>query len=52
MAGSEKIKLDRNQLNKIKIEIIEELEKYIDDKLRPVINYFRKKKDYYEMTFL
>lgn len=52
MAETEKIKLDRNQLNKIKIEIIQELEKYIDDKLRPVLNYFRKKKDYYELSFL
>ena len=46
------ILLDKKHVEEIKKEIIQCIEKYIDIKLKPVLNYFKKKKDYYEMSFL
>jgi len=40
--------LDKNQLEEIK----QHIEKYIDLKLKPIMNYFEKKKDFYEMSYL
>lgn len=44
--------LDKSQLEEIKQEIIQTLEKYIDLKLKPVLSYFEKKKDFYEISLL
>ena len=44
--------LDKKQLEEIKQEIIQTLEKYIDLKLKPVLSYFEKKKDFYEISLL
>lgn len=44
--------LDKKLLEEIKQEIIQHIEKYIDLKLKPIMNYFEKKKDFYEMSFL
>ena len=44
--------LDKKQLEEIKHEIIQHIKKYIDLKLKPIMNYFEKKKDFYEMSFL
>lgn len=44
--------LDKKQLEEIKQEIIQTLEKYIDLKLNPIMSYFEKKKDFYEMSYL
>lgn len=52
MGKNEDIKLDKKQVEEIKHEIIQHIEKYIDLKLKPVFNYFEKKKDFYEMSFL
>jgi len=40
--------LDKKQLEEIK----QHIEKYIDLKLKPIMNYFEKKKDFYEMSYL
>ncbi|MBA7535611.1 hypothetical protein ES705_27869 [subsurface metagenome] len=40
--------LDKKQLEEIK----QHIEKYIDLKLKPVLSYFEKKKDFYEMSYL
>ena len=42
------ILLDKKQLEEIK----QHIEKYIDLKLKPIMNYFEKKKDFYEMSYL
>lgn len=52
MGKNEDIKLDKKQVEEIKREIIQRIEKYIDLKLKPVMKYFEKKKDFYEMSFL
>jgi len=44
--------LDKKQLEEIKQEIIQHIEKYIDLKLKPIISYFEKKKDFYEISYL
>ena len=46
MGNNGDIVLDKDQLEVIKQEIISIIEKYIDLKLRPLLNYFKKKKDY------
>ena len=43
---------DKIDIEDIKQEIIQTIEKYIDLKLKPVINYFKKKKDFYDISFL
>ena len=52
MGENEDIKLDKKIIEEIKCEIIQRIEKYIDLKLQPVMKYFEKKKDFYEMSFL
>ncbi len=52
MGNNGYILLYRDQLEEIKKEIIQNIEKYIDLKLRPLLNYFKKKKDFNEMSFL
>lgn len=44
--------LDKKQVEEIKQEIIQNIEEYIDLKLKPVLNYFKKKKVYLDMSFL
>ena len=44
--------LDKKQLEEIKQEIKQHIEKYLDLKLKPIMSYFEKKKDFYEMSFL
>lgn len=44
--------IDKKQVEEIKQEMVKVIEKYIDLKLRPILNYFEKKKDFYEMSFL
>ncbi len=44
--------LNKDQLEEINQVIIQRIEKYIDLKLKPIIKYFEKKKDFYEMNFL
>ena len=46
------IVLDKKIVEEIKQEITQSIEEYIDKKLKPVLNYFKKKKDFYEMGFL
>ncbi len=41
-----------NNIEELKKEIVEEVQKYIDSKLNPVLKYFERKKDYHEMNFL
>ena len=43
---------DKKQIEEIKQEIIQHIENYIDSKIKPIMNYFEKKKDFYEMSFL
>lgn len=52
MERDEAIFLDKKQLEEIKQEIIQHIEKYIDLRLKPIMSYFEKKKDFYEMSFL
>jgi len=52
MEENEFITLDKKKLDEIKHEIVQNMQRYIDLKLEPVLNYFKKKKDYYEMSFL
>ncbi len=40
--------LDKKQLEEIK----QHIEKYIYLKLKPIMNYFERKKDFYEMSYL
>ena len=44
--------IDKKQVEEIKQEMVKVIEKYIDLKLRPILNYFEKKKDFYEISFL
>jgi len=44
MGKNEDIKLDKKQVEEIKREIIQRIEKYIDLKLNPVMKYFEKRK--------
>ena len=44
--------LDEKKLEEIKKEMIQSIQTYIDLKLKPVMNYFKKKKDFFEMDFL
>ena len=46
------MKIEEGRLDEIKNEILQDLQKYIDLKLKPLMNYFEKKKDYHEMSFL
>ncbi|MFX1569010.1 MAG: hypothetical protein ACFFCV_11665 [Promethearchaeota archaeon] len=51
--GEDKNLIKNNELvEEIKKEIIQCIEKYIDRKLKPVLNYFQKKKDFYEMSYI
>jgi len=43
---------DKKQIEEIKQEIIQHIENYIDLKIKPIMSYFEKKKDFYEMSFL
>ncbi|KKN47775.1 hypothetical protein LCGC14_0659410 [marine sediment metagenome] len=52
MGKNEVIKLDKKQVEEIKHEITQHIEKYIDLKLKPVLKYFKKKKEFYEMSYL
>ncbi|KKN38398.1 hypothetical protein LCGC14_0753750 [marine sediment metagenome] len=52
MGENKDIKFYKNQIEEIKQEIIQCIEKYIDEKLQTVMNYLKKKKDFYEMSFL
>ena len=40
------ILIDKKHMEESKQEIIQCIEKYIDVKLQPVLNYFKKKKDF------
>ncbi len=51
MDEKESLIMDKKKLTEIKQELTESMEKYIDQKLDPVIKYFKKKKDFYEMSF-
>ncbi len=51
MEENENIVVDEKKLVEIKQELTESMERYIDQKLDPVIKYFKKKKDFYEMSF-
>ncbi len=44
--------LNKDQLEEINQVIIQRIEKYIDLRIKPIIKYFEKKKDFYEMNFL
>lgn len=52
MKKDEKVSLDKVKVDEIKNEILQNLQKYIDSKLKPIMNYFEKKRDFYEMSFL
>ncbi|KKN31363.1 hypothetical protein LCGC14_0824640 [marine sediment metagenome] len=52
MQKDEDILLDKKPTEEIKRDIIQCIEKYIDVKLQPVFNYFKKKRDFYDMSFL
>ena len=52
MDEKEALIMDKKKLTEIKQELTESMEKYIDQKLDPVMKYFKKKKDFYEMSFL
>ena len=45
MEENEIIILDKKKLDEIKHEIVQSMQRYIDLKLEPVSNYFKKKKD-------
>jgi len=60
MSEIEKFRVNKKELSenerkiatKLKTYIDKEIEKYVDKKLEPVLKYFRKKEDFYEIKFL
>ena len=52
MEEDQNLEIDKKQIEEIKQEIINSIEQYIDLKLKPILNYFKKKKDFHEMSYL
>ncbi len=43
---------EQEKTEELKREIIQEVQKYLDSKINPILKYFEKKKDYNEMNYL
>ncbi len=52
MASSKKFVINDKKLDELGDKIIQTLESYIDEKLKPILDKVKEKKDYYEMSFL
>ena len=52
MASSKKSLMEDKELNELEEWIIQKIESYIDEKLKPFLEKVIINKDYYEMSFL
>ncbi|MFX1502952.1 MAG: hypothetical protein ACFFDH_18475 [Promethearchaeota archaeon] len=52
MGEDKNLVIDKKLIEQIKKEIISSIEQYVDLKLKPVLDYFKKKRDFHEMNYL
>ncbi|MFX1365820.1 MAG: hypothetical protein ACFFCE_00335 [Promethearchaeota archaeon] len=52
MGEDKNLVIDKKLIEQIKKEIISSIEQYVDLKLKPVIDYFKKKRDFNKMSYL